>query len=122
MTKAGAMRADGALLYVCDVAKAAAYYRSAFGFAATKVTSAELTIVELDGWRLYLHREAQPPKTRGDGAVLQFRADDVDAWAAWHEKGGHAILRKPATFAGARECTVTDPDGHRLVVFTPLRR
>ena len=131
--KQGSMRADGALLYVRDVAKSAAFYRLQFGFAATNVTSAEFTIVELEGWRLYLHRDPAPftgnlagleaRKTRGDGVIVHFRVGDVDAWAARFESAGHTISRKPATTPyGLRECYVYDPDGYNLVVVTLMRR
>jgi len=127
------MHADGALLYVRDVARAAAFYRSQFGFRETAVRGAEFAVVELDGWRLYLHRDPEKfggnlaglgeRTTRGDGVVLHFRVDEVDGWAHRFESAGHPISRKPAnTPYGLRECYVYDPDGYNLVVFTQMRR
>ena len=125
------MRADGILIYVRDVKKAAAFYRSALGFSDGGLNTDEFTILQLSGLRLYLHRDPdkftgnlkglEARKTRGDGVILHIEVADVDAWAAGHEKADHPISLKPTSMPfGQRQCYVYDPDGYNVAIFTPI--
>ncbi len=57
----------------------------------------------------------------GVGVSYFVQVADVDAFARRLKKKRHKPLLPPKTqFYGLRECHVVDPDGYRLVFFTPV--
>lgn len=57
----------------------------------------------------------------GVGMHIYLHVDDIDAYDAKIRKKGITPLRDPKTqFYGIRETLVDDPDGYRLVFYTPV--
>lgn len=116
----GIQRIGNAFYEVRDMDRAVAFYEDLLGlrlkfrdgdrWAAFDVGGTTVALSPADG--------AAPPAT---GATLSFKVDDVDAWArAAAERG----LELPPVETGPHErtVTVTDPEGHRIIVYSSLRQ
>lgn len=71
----------------------------------------------------YWGKEAQAWKsnTPGIGMMVYLQVDDVDAYAAQIKAKGATLHGEPRTqFYGIREQRIGDPDGYKIVAFSPI--
>jgi len=71
----------------------------------------------------YWRRAAQAfrENSPGVGVIVYVMVDDVDAYAAEVRERGIRLAGEPKTqFYGIREIGLDDPDGYRLIFFTPV--
>ena len=109
----------GNVFYVVDdVEESMKFYRDVIGLKLKFQDGDRWAAFDVGTTTLALARsEAQEP--RSAGATVSLRASDVDEWAAEASQRGLAI-GEVETGPHERTLSVTDPDGNRLVVFSPL--
>ena len=115
------------LLYVASPAESSAFYTRLLGKPPIE-HSPTFAMFALDaGLMLGLWASAgvEPAATPSGGSELAFAVQDaaaVDArFEAW-QSFGLPILQTPTTMDFGYTFTATDPDGHRLRVFSPAAR
>ena len=67
-------------------------------------------------FEIYPLAAGQPPTT---GTRLGFQVEAIDELVPALVKAGGAIVTAPRDVAGGRHAVITDPDGHRVELFTP---
>lgn len=115
------------LLYVASPAESSAFYTRLLGKPPVE-NSPTFAMFALDsGVMLGLWASAgvEPAATPAGGSELAFAVQDaaaVDArFEAW-KTSGMPILQTPTEMDFGYTFTATDPDGHRLRVFSPAAR
>nr|WP_298094098.1 VOC family protein [uncultured Shinella sp.] len=112
------------LLYVADVAASARYYERILGQRPVEASPTFAIFVLKSGLGLGLWaREgvAPAPSVSGGGSEIGFKVDnaaEVDQWHAEWRANGATILMAPTELDFGRSFLATDPDGHRLRVYT----
>lgn len=119
------------ILNVTDLAASSHWYQEALGFRHVFTMSGPGGVPMLAHLRwvkyadLLLGARPVEPGRRGLGITLSFSAllagRTVDSIAAQAEAHGAHIVAPPAAMPwNARECTIEDPDGYRLVFSEPI--
>lgn len=112
------------LLYVSDVAASARYYERILGQRPVEASPTFAIFVLKSGLGLGLWaREGVTPASSvsGGGSEIGFKVDnaaEVDQWHAEWSANGATILMAPTELDFGRSFLATDPDGHRLRVYT----
>ncbi len=115
------------LFYASDLARTAAFYKQ-LGF---NVEEAEGVVrVRLDTFRLGFIDENKTPiknesgiKPKGTGIYTYVEVENVDKYFEWVKKNGVIPRTEPKNWPwGKREFVVKDPDGYKIVFFSPVRK
>ncbi|MCZ4538415.1 VOC family protein [Gordonia terrae] len=114
------------VLATTDVASAADFYRTHFGFD-TRFESDWYVSLALDGHELailHTNHETVPPRYRGavaGGLLLNIEVDDVDAaYRGLVDAGTAVVLPLRSEEFGQRHAIFAGPDGVLIDVITPL--
>lgn len=118
---------DMLLLYVDDVDRSAAFYRSLFGKGPVQASpSFALFILDTIKLGLWQRPDVEPAaKVTGGGCEVAIAVEDkarVDALAEEWAGRGITIAQKPKEMSFGYTFVGLDPDGHRLRIFHPSRR
>lgn len=98
---------------VSDIARAKAFYGSAFGWTFTEYGP---DYCEFDDGRLKGGFTTQSPVTPG-GALIVLFGDDLEGLATKVEAAGGRISKPIFSFPGGRRFHFVDPDGYELAVW-----
>jgi catechol 2,3-dioxygenase-like lactoylglutathione lyase family enzyme len=117
-------RIHSILFYASDLAQTEAFYRR-LGFTAELVGNT--LRVELAGFKLAFIDENETPikndtgvTPKGAGVFIYIEVDDVDSYYQQLQELGVRTSSEPRTWPwGKREFAVKDPDGYKLIFFTP---
>jgi catechol 2,3-dioxygenase-like lactoylglutathione lyase family enzyme len=123
-------RASGIVAYVKNTADTAAFY-NALGFTFTKREPDHLSL-DVGGFWLDFHPQDKEDKPsfqreaalepKGAGQFWYFQVDNVDDFYSRVIGSGLSPSSEPKDWPwGNREFIIRDPDGYKLVFFTPLR-
>lgn len=112
------------ILHVRDAAASAAFYADLLGRAPVEASPTFAMFALDSGLRLGLWSAAgvQPPATPPGGSELGFALESDAAVLACHADWcarGRAMLQAPTRMDFGLTFTASDPDGHRLRVFSP---
>ncbi len=99
---------------VADIARAKAFYGSAFGW---RFTDYGPDYCEFDDGRLKGGFTTLSPVTPG-GALIVLYGDDLTELVAIIEKAGGRISKPIFAFPGGRRFHFVDPDGYELAVWS----
>lgn len=93
------------------------------GYAYFTVDGAGVELLSRDAFAEALGEAAPAPTPTGRAEVLVFQVDDVDATYAELAGRGVASIVPPRDRPewGARTLHLTDPDGHLIEIYSPLR-
>lgn len=112
------------LCYVADVAATAAFYKQ-LGFDVegaedtVRAKAGDFTLAFIDENKTPIKNESGV-KPKGTGIYTYIEVEDVDAYHAWLVEQGVAPRTEPKTWPwGKREFVVKDPDGYKLVFYSP---
>ena|SRR3989344_6802697 len=117
-------RFHSTLLYASDLIKTAAFYKQ-LGF---KIEEADDSVkVKLGDFRLAFVDENKTPiknesgmKPKGLGVYMYIEVENVDAYHEWLKNNGVSPRTEPRDWPwGKREFVVKDPDGYKLVFYSP---
>jgi catechol 2,3-dioxygenase-like lactoylglutathione lyase family enzyme len=111
-------RIGNAFYRVRDMERAVAFYRDVLGLRLKFRDGDDWAAFDVGGSTLALSATDQRG-TAGAGATLSLKVADVDGWAR-EAAGRGGALPAPESGAHERTVTVTDPDGHRLIVYSSL--
>ncbi|MCV3737039.1 VOC family protein [Rhizobium sp. TRM96647] len=100
---------------VADIARAKAFYGSAFGWTFTDYGP---EYCEFQDGRLTGGFTTLAPVTATGGPLVILFADDLEATLARVEKAGGRIVKPIFTFPGGRRFQFADPDGYELGVWS----
>ena len=112
------------LLYVTDAAASARYYERILGQKPVEASPTFAIFILKSGLGLGLWGRdgvVPAPAVAGGGSEIGFKVDtaaEVDQWHAEWSANGATILMPPAELDFGRSFLATDPDGHRLRVYT----
>ncbi|WP_313527902.1 VOC family protein [Shinella sp.] len=112
------------LLYVKDAAESGRYYERILGQKPVEASPTFVIFVLKSGLGLGLwcREGVEPaPSVSGGGSEIGFKvhsAAEVDQWHAEWRANGATILMPPTELDFGRSFVATDPDGHRLRVYT----
>lgn len=107
-----------AFFEVGDMERAVRFYEQVLGLGMKFRDGDRWAAFDVGGTTLALSGAADDAP-RGHGATLSLKVRDVDAWAGAARRRG-LTAPEPTTGPHERTVTVTDPDGHRLVVYSSL--
>lgn len=115
------------LLYASDLKKTAEFYKQ-LGFEVEG--DAETMRVKLGDFRLAFVDENKAPiknesgmKPKGLGIYTYVEVDDVDKYFETVKKNGITPRTEPKTWPwDKREFVVKDPDGYKLVFYSPIKK
>lgn len=113
-------------LYAHDLAATAKFY-AALGFEpqtvpdAVRVKLGDFTLAFMDEGKAVINAKwGSAPK--GLGIYIYVEVDDVDEHFAFVKQNGVEPSTEPKTWEwGKREFVVKDPDGYRLVFYSPIK-
>jgi len=114
------------LFYASDLEKTAEFYKQ-LGFDAQRVGDA--TRIKLGDFTLAFIDENKTPiqnesgkNPKGLGVYTYIEVEDVDKYFAWLKENGVVPRTEPKTWPwGKREFVVKDPDGYKLIFYTPIK-
>jgi predicted enzyme related to lactoylglutathione lyase len=109
------------LLYVDSPAASASFYSDLLGCEPVESSPTFAMFALSSGVMLGLwsRHTVEPQATPPGGGEVGFSVPDVDAVYADWEKRGLPLLQPLTDMDFGRTFVATDPDGHRLRVFTP---
>jgi predicted enzyme related to lactoylglutathione lyase len=110
------------ILYVDAPERSAGFYADLLGLPVIESSSTFAMLPLRPGVALGLwsrHTVEPGASATGGGGEIAFTVPDIDAVHADWLARGVVILQPPAELDFGRTFTATDPDGHRLRVFTP---
>lgn len=116
------------ILYVNSPAHSAAFYTHLLGIAPVESSATFAIFVTASGSKLGLwsHHSVEPVATAlGGGGELAFALADEAAVDQLHRQWteeGITILQQPLRMDFGYTFTASDPDGHRLRVYSPFPR
>jgi len=106
------------LLYVTDLERSVAFYRDKLDFAFGEYQD-KVAMLSFGSANIILHLNEEKdfvanPK-KGQGVLIGFGVDDVDAYHAQVVQNGVAVLQAPKDEPwGDRDMALYDPDGYEL--------
>ena len=112
------------LLYVTDAAASARYYERILGRKPVEASATFAIFILKSGLGLGLWGRdgvVPAPTVAGGGSEIGFKVEtaaEVDQWHAEWSANGATILMPPTELDFGRSFLATDPDGHRLRVYT----
>lgn len=114
------------LFYASNLDKTAEFYQR-LGFDAQKLD--DTVRVKLGDFTLAFIDENKTPiqdesgiKPKGLGVFTYVEVEDVDEYFGWLKKNGVIPRTEPKTWPwGKREFVVKDPDGYKLVFYSPVK-
>lgn len=119
-------RFHSTLFYASDLARTAQFYER-LGFAVAKADDA--VRITMDGFKLIfidenktLIKNESGMKPKGTGVFTYVEVEDVDAYFKSLKDNGIRTSSEPRTWPwGKREFVIKDPDGYKIVFYTPFR-
>ena len=119
-------RLHSTLFYTSDLAKTAAFYER-LGFPVTKADDA--VRVTLGGFKLVfvdenktLIKNESGMKPKGTGVFTYVEVENVDEYFTSLKNSGVRTSSEPRNWPwGKREFVVKDPDGYKIVFYSPVR-
>lgn len=120
-------RFHSALFYASELAKTAEFYKT-LGFAVTKPDDA--LRIELGNFKLVFVDENKTPikkesgaGPKGLGVSMYVEVENVDAYFESLKAKSIRASSEPRTWPwGKREFIVKDPDGYKLVFYSPVKK
>lgn len=117
----------GTLFYANDIKATAKFYEQ-LGFTIEK--GEDTVKIKMNGFRLAFTNERTTliqnesgMEPKGLGVFTYIEVDDVDAYAEHLKKKGVRASTKPRDWPwGKREFVVKDPDGYKLVFYSPIKK
>jgi catechol 2,3-dioxygenase-like lactoylglutathione lyase family enzyme len=120
-------RLHSTLFYASDLKATADFYRK-FGFDVqesadgTRIKMGDFTLAFIDENATQIKNESGM-KPKGLGIYTYVEVDDVDAHFAFVKQNGVAPRTEPKTWPwGKREFVVKDPDGYKMVFYSPVKK
>ena len=111
------------VLSVESPAESAVFYMAMFGALPLELSPSYAVVLMNDALKLGLARRKKRPATVNDNdaelPIFVAGREGVDALHDEWRRKGVPILQEPVLSATDYTFTCTDPDGHRLRVFTP---
>lgn len=114
----GIERIGNAFFEVADMDRAVAFYGEALGLPLKFRDGDRWAAFDVGGTTVAV-AAAEDRAAPGAGATLSFKVADVDAWAREASERGMEV-GPVETGPHERSVTVADPDGHRMIVYSPL--
>jgi catechol 2,3-dioxygenase-like lactoylglutathione lyase family enzyme len=120
-------RLHSTLFYASDLKATADFYRK-LGFDVqesadgTRIKMGDFTLAFIDENATQIKNESGM-KPKGLGIYTYVEVDDVDAHFAFVKQNGVAPRTEPKTWPwGKREFVVKDPDGYKMVFYSPVKK
>jgi predicted enzyme related to lactoylglutathione lyase len=110
------------VLPVESPAESAVFYMAMFGALPLELSPSYAVVLMNDALKLGLARKRQPANVNASDTELPIFVagrEGVDALHDEWRRRGVTILQEPISSDSDYTFTCTDPDGHRLRVFTP---
>jgi len=115
------------LFYASDLKKTAEFYKQ-LGFAVER--EEDMVRVKLGDFRLAFVDENKTPiknesgmKPKGTGVFVYVEVEDVDKYFKSLKEKGVRTSSEPRDWPwGKREFVVKDPDGYKLVFYSPIKK
>ena len=120
-------RLHSLLFYASDLKKTAEFYRGA-GFDVketddgVRIKMGDFTLAFIDERKTPIQNESgKTPK--GLGIYIYVQVDDADAHYKFVKESGIIPRTEPRTWEwGKREFVVKDPDGYKIVFYSPVKK
>ncbi len=109
-------RIDYVEIPVRDVAASKRFYAAAFGWEFTDYAPTYTGIQGHEGREM--GGLAQSEHVTSGGPLVLLYSEDLEATVAAVERAGGSVVAPPYEFPGGRRFELTDPDGHRLGVWS----
>lgn len=115
-------------LSVSDVSRSKQFYVGTLGFE-TEYEGNNFVLLRMDGGPTILLHDAEGEPVVPGSAILEIRVEDVDRWHREQSAGVGAggqppfeVTHEGDRWSPRREARLSDPDGYRIVLFTPKQR
>ena len=109
---------------VKDIQRSKEFYVKKLGFKLKTDAGEFASVLTPNGFPIGLHtrHKGHEHKVEAHGFKLEFQVNDVDAWYQRLRKQGVRFAQKPKDMPWKeREAELKDPDGHILVISSPVR-
>ena len=110
---------------VKDVQRSKEFYVKNLGFKLKTDANEFVSLLTPNRFLIGLHspHKGHEHKVEAKGFQLEFEVDDVDAWYERLRKQGVRFAQKPKDMPWKeREAEFKDPDGHILIISSPVRK